>query len=46
MAIIKPNGVEEAKFADLINRYNILMKTGVTGVALMEFDDILGEGYL
>src|SRR3972149_3530124 len=30
---------EEAKFANLILKYNILMKTGVTGVALMEFDE-------
>jgi ferritin len=34
---------EEAKFANLIYKYNILMKTGVTGITLMEFDSILGE---
>jgi ferritin len=34
---------EEAKFANLINQYNILMKSGITGMALMEFDEILGE---
>jgi ferritin len=34
---------EEAKFNTLINQYNILMKTGVTGVALSAFDEILGE---
>lgn len=40
---IKEQIEEEAKFANLIDKYNILMKTGVTGVALMEFDEILGE---
>ena len=34
---------EEAKFATLIDQYNILMKSGITGIALMEFDEILGE---
>jgi len=34
---------EEAKFNGLIDQYNLLMKTGVTGLALMEFDGILGE---
>jgi ferritin len=34
---------EEAKFADLINQYNILMKTGISGTALYEFDEILGK---
>lgn len=34
---------EEAKFANLIDQYNILMKTGISGTSLMEFDEILGE---
>jgi ferritin len=34
---------EEAKFNTLIDKYNILMKSGITGIALMEFDEILGE---
>ena len=34
---------EEAKFNNLIDQYNILMKTGISGIALMEFDEILGE---
>jgi ferritin len=34
---------EEAKFNTLINQYNILMKSGISGIALMEFDSILGE---
>jgi ferritin len=40
---IKEQIEEETKFATLIYKYNILMKTGVTGVALMEFDEILEE---
>jgi len=40
---VKEQIEEEAKFANLIYKYNILMKTGVTGIALMEFDKILGE---
>jgi ferritin len=40
---VKEQIEEEAKFADLIYKYNILMKTGVTGIALMEFDGILEE---
>lgn len=40
---IKEQIEEEAKFANLILKYNILMKNGVTGVALMDFDEILEE---
>jgi len=40
---IKEQIEEEAKFANLILKYNILMKSGVTGTALMEFDEILEE---
>ena len=40
---IKEQIEEEAKFANLILKYNILMKHGVTGIALMEFDEILKE---
>lgn len=40
---IKEQIEEEAKFADLIYQYNILATGGITGTALMEFDEILGE---
>jgi len=40
---IKEQIEEEAKFANLIYKYNILMKTGLSGTALMEFDEILEE---
>lgn len=40
---IKEQIEEEAKFANLILKYNILMKTGLSGTALMEFDEILEE---
>ena len=38
---IKDQIKEEAKFGDLIGQYNLLIKNGVTGVALMQFDKIL-----